>query len=401
VLYLIKPGTKYDFIGKAAPFFAISVISFVIGVIVLAVMGLNLGLDFAGGHQILLRFEKPVSADDVRTKLNNLFPGIDTSVQSYEVPTEADKTFYLTRIERAETLSPEQVKGLEDAFRTTYGDKLTKFSYNPEAGDVVEAQFVAGATTSVDLSNEKLRSVVEGAGHPVGDVRQIGKLDPPVYRVVLKGVDTVVVKAMQELDPAASAPNVEFVGPTVGQQLRNEGMLAMMYALLCIMIYVALRFDFYYAPGAVICLFHDAILTVAILTLVGEEFTTATIAGVLTLIGYSINDTIVVFDRIRETAGKLKGVALRDMLNRAINETLNRTVGTGLTTLLACFGLLLFGGDTVLAQFGLMMLIGILLGTYSSIFVATPVFLWLKEKYGPSEVAMEGTTRRGKAAPAS
>jgi preprotein translocase subunit SecF len=322
-------------------------------------------------------------------------------VQSYEVPTEADKTFYLTRIERSETLSADQVKQLEDAFKQTYGDKLTKFEYNPEAGDVLEAQFVQGATMAVDLSDDKLKSVVEGAGHLVNHVRQIGKLEPPVYRIVLKGIDVAIVKAMQTLDPAASAPSVEFVGPTVGKQLRNDGMLAVLYAMLCILIYIALRFDFFYSPGAVICLFHDAVITVAFLTLIGQEFTTATIAGVLTLVGYSINDTIVVFDRIREVIGKTKGGALRDVLNRAINETLNRTIGTSLTTLFSCICLVIFGSGTVLAQFGLLMSIGIVIGTYSSVFVATPIFMILRERFGPREVMIEGAGRRGKPSTAS
>ncbi len=339
-----------------------------------------------------------MTASEVRTELNKLFPGIDTSVQSYEVPTEADKTFFLTRIERPETLSPEQLKNLEAAFQQTYGDKLTKFSYNPEAGDVLEAQFVEGATMSVDLSNEKLQSVVEGAGHQVGNVRQIGKLDPPVYRIVLKGVDVELVRAMKKLDPAVTAPNVEFVGPTVGKQLRNDGMLAVLYALICILIYVALRFDFFYSPGAVLCLFHDAIITVAILTMIGAEFSLATIAGVLTLVGYSINDTIVVFDRIRETMGKTKGAALKETLNRAINETLNRTIGTSLTTLLSCLCLVIFGRGTVLAEFGLLMMIGIVLGTYSSVFVATPIFMYLRERFGPREFA-EKKSPRGKTLP--
>jgi preprotein translocase subunit SecF len=380
-MFSIVHGTKFDFIGRA-PFFAlVSVVSFVFAVLVIMVVGLKYGLDFSGGHQILLRFEQPVPADQVRSKLHDLFPNVETSVQSYEVPTEADKTFYLTRIQRSETLSGEQVKALEGAFKQAYGDKLTKLDYNPEEGDVIELQFVQGATHAADLSEAKLTSIAESAGQAVNHLRTIGKLDPPVFRIVLRGVDAKVVEAMKPLDAKVTAPNVEFVGPTVGKQLRNDGILAVAFALLAMLIYIALRFDFVYAPGAVLCLFHDAVLTIGLLALAGMEFSLATIAGILTLVGYSLNDTIIVFDRIRETAGKAKGTALKDVLNRAINETLGRTIMTSATTLVSTICLMVFGRGTVLFELGLIMFFGVITGTYSSIYVAAPLFKYLRDRF--------------------
>jgi preprotein translocase subunit SecF len=380
-MFSIVHGTKFDFIGRAPLFAMISLITFALALLVIGFVGIQWGLDFSGGHQILLRFEQPVHADQVRAKLHELFPTVDTSVQSYSVPTEADKTFFLTRIQRSETLSAEQVKALEDAFKQNYGDKLTKLAYNPEEGDVIELQFVQGATKAADLSEAKLKSITEATGHEVNHLRTIGKLDPPVFRIVLRGVDAKVVAAMKTLDPAASAPNVEFVGPTVGKQLRNDGILAVAFALLAMLIYIALRFDFYFAPGAVICLFHDAILTIGLLAVVGQEFSLATIAGVLTLVGYSINDTIIVFDRIRETAGKAKGTALKDVLNRAINETLARTIMTSVTVLTSSLCLMFFGRGTVLFELGLIMTFGVITGTYSSIYVAAPIFKYLRDRF--------------------
>jgi preprotein translocase subunit SecF len=263
----------------------------------------------------------------------------------------------------------------------------------------VELEFVQGATKSVDLSNEKLSAIVASTGHEVGSARQIGKLDPPVYQIVLRGIDSAVLNAMQELDPKATMPNVEFVGPTVGKQLRDDGILAVVYALLCMLIYIALRFDFSYAPGAVLTLFHNSLVTVGLLSLIGEEFSLTTIAGLLTLVGYSINDTIVVFDRIRETVGKVKGSSLKDVLNRAINETLSRTVLTAMCVIAACICLIVIGRDTVLASYGLIMLTGIVIGTYSSIYVATPVFMWIRLRFGKPEYA-EQPGRRGKIAEA-
>ncbi len=394
MMNLIKPGTRYDFMG-GAPFAAkVSIGTFVGALLVLAVMGLNLGLDFSGGHEILLAFEKDAGAEAVRGKLANLFPGVDTSVQSFEVPTEPTKFFYLTRIQRSEAFGEQEVEGMKQAFATKYGAAFKRLRYNAEAGDVVEVEFVAGATTGVDLSDGALSGVVAGTKHEVRLVRRVGRPEQLRWSVVLKGVDASVVAAMTELDPNVKASRVEFVGPTVGKQLRDDGLLAVFYALICILIYVAVRFDFFYSPGAVICLFHDAVITAALLVLVGEQFTLATIAGLLTLVGYSINDTIVVFDRIRETVGKAQGGALKDQLNKAVNETLGRTVMTSLTTLLSCVALMVFGAGTVLASFGLIMFIGIIIGTYSSIFVATPIFRYLRDRFGQQDVIEKSKASR-------
>ena len=278
------------------------------------------------------------------------------------------------------------MEDIESAFKNKYGDKFKELRYNPEAGDVVEVQFTEGATKSVDISDGALTQVVAGTGHEVRLVRTIGRPEQMRRSVVLKGVDATLVAALNTVDPSVEAVRVEFVGPTVGKQLRTDGLLAILYAMFWILIYVALRFDFFFGPGAILCLFHDAVITVALLALIGEEFSLATIAGLLTLVGYSINDTIVIFDRIRETLTKAKGSALKEVLNRAVNETLGRTIMTSLTTLLACICLMVFGRGTVLASFGLIMTVGILIGTYSSVYVAAPTFKYLRERFGPKEI---------------
>lgn len=382
---IIRPGTKYDFLGQAPLFTKISVAVFVASLLIIAIKGVNLGLDFSGGHEILLRFDKQVSANEVRGKLNALFPEVDTAVQSFEVPTEADKTFFLTKIERSETFGEHEISALETAFKAKYGDKLERLRYNPEAGDVVEVDFVEGATAAVDLSDAALTAVVEQTQHPVRLVRKVGRPEDARFSIVLRGISDTLVSALKDVDPGVKAVRIEFVGPTVGKQLRDDGILALLYALALIMVYIALRFDFFYSPGAILCLFHDAIITVALLSIIGEEFSMATIAGLLTLVGYSINDTIVIFDRVRETSGKAKGSAVKEILNKAINETLGRTIMTSFSTLLACICLMAFGRGTVLASFGLIMTVGIVIGTYSSIYVASPSYKYLRERFGQHE----------------
>ncbi|MFN7729859.1 MAG: protein translocase subunit SecF [Bdellovibrio sp.] len=171
---------------------------------------------------------------------------------------------------------------------------------------------------------------------------------------------------------------VDSVGPQVGAELKRNGFLAVFYCLLIILIYVSMRFDYKYAPGAVLCLAHDTIITLAIFVAVGKEVNIPILAAILTLIGYSLNDTIVVFDRIRETEGGYSDKGTRFVINRAINEMLERTVITSGTTFVSALFLYIFADGTV-SDIAFAMCVGIFFGTYSSIYVAAP-FALLMEK---------------------
>ena len=169
---------------------------------------------------------------------------------------------------------------------------------------------------------------------------------------------------------------VDSVGPQVGAELKRNGFLAVFYCLLVILIYVALRFDYRYAPGAVVCLVHDAIITLAIFVLTGREVNVPILAAILTLIGYSLNATIVVFDRIRETEHKFKDKGIGFVINRAINDMFERTLITSGTVFVSALSLFIFAGGVV-SDIAFAMVIGISFGTYSSIYVAAPMILMI------------------------
>ncbi|MGW8312123.1 MAG: protein translocase subunit SecF [Desulfuromonadales bacterium] len=169
---------------------------------------------------------------------------------------------------------------------------------------------------------------------------------------------------------------VEMVGPQVGKDLREKGLLSIAYAMVGILIYIAWRFELRYAIGAIIALVHDVLITLGAFSVTGREIDLPIIAAFLAIIGYSLNDTIIVYDRIRENYGKHKKEGFKTVINRSINETLSRTILTSGTTLLVVLALFIFGGG-VIHNFAFAMLVGILVGTYSSIFVASPILiLW-------------------------
>ena len=181
---------------------------------------------------------------------------------------------------------------------------------------------------------------------------------------------------------------VEFVGPKVSEDLLWAGTQATVYALIAILVYVWFRFEWQFAVGAVVALIHDAVTTVGLFSLLGLEFNLTSIAAVLTIIGYSINDTVVIYDRVRENLRRYKAMPLPELIDRSINETLARTVMTSFTTLLALIALLIAGGPTI-CGFAIAMIWGVMIGTYSTIYVASPMVLHLRLTREPTPQAAE------------
>ena len=191
------------------------------------------------------------------------------------------------------------------------------------------------------------------------------------------GQKVAIDKAKAALGNEVSYRRIEFVGPKVGGELIEAGLTAVLLALAAMLIYIWFRFEWQFGIGAVIALLHDVILTIGIFSLLGFEFNLSTVAAILTIAGYSINDTVVVYDRVRENLRKFKQMTLYDLLNLSVNGTLSRTLLTSVTTLIALCALYFFGGE-VIKGFSFAMIWGVLIGTYSSIFIAVPLLIYMK-----------------------
>jgi len=183
-------------------------------------------------------------------------------------------------------------------------------------------------------------------------------------------------KAINDLFGSAELRRVEFVGPQVGKELTEDGGLAMLYALICILIYVALRFEYRFAVGSVIALVHDVLVTIGVFSLFQIDFDLPVLAAILAVIGYSLNDTIVVYDRIRENFRRMRKGTPEQIINTSLNQTLSRTLVTSLTTLIVLIALFLFGGE-IIHGFAIALIVGVVIGTYSSIYVASTAVLSL------------------------
>ncbi|AKE52197.1 protein translocase subunit SecF [Kangiella geojedonensis] len=201
-----------------------------------------------------------------------------------------------------------------------------------------------------------------------------------------------VLAALRSGGESVTKRDQSFVGPVIGEELKEKGGLAMIVALICIMIYVALRFEWKFSVGSVIALAHDVIIIIGFFSITAVEFDLTVLAALLAVIGYSLNDTIVVFDRIRENFLRMRKGTSEDVVNTSLNQTLSRTLMTSITTLLVLLALFFYGGQTI-HSFAEALIVGVFIGTYSSIYVASPVALLLgvkKEDLMPPEVEKEG-----------
>lgn len=275
-------------------------------------------------------------------------------------------------------------------------------------GTEMQVRFADGTQTD----EGKVRDLVQGIGVGEPTVVRYGELDQsPEFLIRFQGgeeqgdeqnrmVDQIRVALDKDVAPV-TVDRVEYVGPKVGAELRRDGVKAMGIAFVLILLYVGFRFTPQFAPGGVIALIHDVLVTSSIWVMLGQQFDLQVLAALLAIIGYSINDTIVIYDRIRETLDTHSKHDLAAVINQSVNQTLSRTILTSGATLLSVIALLLFGGD-VIFPFAATMAIGIVAGSYSTIYIASPIMLLLSErssrgKGAPAKAAGKSGGKRAKA----
>jgi preprotein translocase subunit SecF len=370
---IIPHDTKFDFVGKRRIVVTLSIIANLAVIAWSVFHGLNFGVDFAGGTEMEVRFQQAVDPAAIRKGVEDL--GFkDASVQTYGA--ESEHT-YLIRVGRIALMSQEDVNRVIEAVRSKFPIQGTPH-FNPEVGDKIDFQFEGTPPTP-----DQLRAAVQGAGVAVREVREEAGLTAGTrsFAVITQGIQGKIEADLENRFGAANPDvrRVEYVGPAVGRELRNQGFKAVLYAMGLIVVYIGLRFDFRFGPGVIIALIHDAIITLGYYAFTGREFNLTSVAVILTIVGYSVNDTVVIYDRIRENQGKLKGKKLADLVNLSINEVLGRTFLTSFATALSLVGLLIYGVGT-LFDFAAAMLMGIISGTYSTWFIAAPMTIWLEER---------------------
>ena len=349
--------------------------------------GLKFGIDFAGGTQIAVQFAERPDLDRIRQVLQSANLG-ETGIQRYD---EQSKNRVLIRVQLQASEGRDVSQEVQNALRTGLQGPAAAnpalLDINREGRDVLAARLGAA-----DPDRVAGRPEIVGTDY-YGQVAE---------RVVARRSELGIFRTLADVDsvpgvtPAArgwlkantyTGPFVllsaENVGPQVGADLRKKAVLAVIWSIVGMLAYIAIRFrSLPFGIGAVVALVHDTLITIGILALLGREFNLVVVAALLTLVGYSVNDTVVVYDRVRENQRTPKKESLESVINRSINQTLSRTVLTAGATLLVCVALFFLGGE-VLNTFALTLIIGIFIGTYSSIYVASAiVVIWKNLRAG-------------------
>jgi len=381
---IIKPGTDIDLIGRQRYWIGASILLVLLTFAMLLANAyllpgrghaLNWGVDFRGGTEITIEFSHPVDAAAVRGALDKAGYANSDVVKYYDRPNS-----YMIRMGSVSVITPAQAEKARAALNKVGEATLIGTDRGfiwSEGGDKLYLRY----DKPVEL--DKLTEALKAGGVPTTSVRAFGRAEDHAFEVTLVGLDREVTKALNvNLGEGAvkQVHGVASVGAKAGQQLRLDGLRALVGAILLIVVYVAVRFDFRYGPGTIVALIHDALITVGAFAVTYKEFSLTTLAALLTIIGYSMNDTIVVFDRIRENAARYRDRRFDRVVNQSINETLSRTILTSATVFFVTLAMNIFGSG-IIKDFAFAMNVGVIVGTYSSIFIASPVLIWLNDKY--------------------
>jgi preprotein translocase subunit SecF len=361
-----------DFLGKKWYFLAFSLVFSVAGVIsMLFWHGIPLGVDFRGGTLVYVKFVQPPNDNAIRAAMDHA--GLHNArIQRYGPPANNEVLIDVSEKETNELALDRAKTQIINALETSApADKqdLNNASVLSVKDYLLQKDPLHLGTDADQRYGQIAQAVVDYRDKTKGGV--LGSLDD-----LRSATDPAVVASLKDgfFLSDFGVRNVEIVGPQVGQQLQTQAKLAVLYSLAGMLVYLAVRFEWIYGVAAVITVFHDTLITLGAFSLTDKEISLTVIAAILTLIGYSNNDTIVVFDRIRENLKLMRREKLSDIVNRSINQTLSRTILTAGLTFLTVLALFLFGGE-VLHGFSFALVIGILIGTYSSIAIAAPILV--------------------------
>lgn len=355
-------------------FYLLSAVIILAGIISMLVSGLHFGIDFKGGLEVVINFDKKIALSEMRAKAK------DMGIGNPEIKTFGENGI-LIRTE-LQTMNKEQTEELKSYTENIF--KEYKPDINFQLKSVNNDEYIYKFDDA--LTAQKIVEFLLNKGAQAG--RVLEENDETLVSVRLGLADFIKMKLSNLFpDNEFEVIKVDKVGPKVGDELKGTAIIAIVLSILGILIYLAFRFKFIFAVGAVVALFHDVLITFSMYILLYDvipglnlEITLTVLAAFLTLVGYSVNDTVIVFDRIREQLKIYKNIDnLYKHINDAINKTMSRTILTGSTTLLTIVVLLLFGGE-VLRAFAFTLIIGIITGTYSSIFVASAIVLDYAER---------------------
>ncbi len=385
--HLITGRTSFDFLGKRKIALVASTIINVLSIVGVFTLGLNFGIDFEGGIAIQVRAKQgDIHLDNLRATTGGLGVG-EVSLQAF-----GDNKTALIRVQRQDG-SNQCVAHADRVMKKRSGNG---WSVAPGAADTGDVTFTAPGA----LDSNGWRDAVSTVGLTLQD-RQLPRANTNSARIEMtheqrgEWCQQVAIKLVEDaIGGQYELRGTESVGPKIGEELMHSGVIAVLATLGAICIYVWVRFEWQFGVAALVALLHDVISTVGLFVVLHLDFSLTALAAVLTIAGYSINDTVVIFDRVRENMRRYRKMSLLELLNFSVNETLARTLMTSGTVFVAVLALVLFGGP-VLYSFSIAMLWGVIVGTYSSIWIASACLVYMKLR--PEQFRAKGEDAKAKA----
>jgi preprotein translocase subunit SecF len=373
-------NTNFDFLGKKWPFIIASLVLTAAGAAsILMQGGLKFGIDFKGGALMTVKFAENPPLDQIRSAFakSGKVKG-EVSVQSFTDPSAKNEVEIGTELADERLLAANR-QAMEEVLAAAFGQPSSgKLDFNGASQQqLIDRLRDPLARAGVPMSEPQLQKLVADLLNFRDTPPRSGMISDFTQLASVPGVNTAIINTLKQESYLApyKVIQTQMVGPKVGVELRTKAVLATLYALAGMLVYIAFRFEWIYGLGAVIAVFHDTLITIGLFSIFHEEISMTVIAALLTLVGYSMNDTIVIFDRIRENLKIMRREPLESLMNKSVNQTLSRTIMTSGLTFLTVIALFIWGGP-VLHGFSFALVCGIIVGTYSSVFIASPIVLF-------------------------